>query len=250
MSLFAYNFETIKYNTWSQFKSDVIKDLFSADNLFSRGTYLFRGHKNADWMLTSSFDRAFNHLPVLKRNDVEMELLKEFSEEMERSETSLLNMSQDQILAFAQHYGLPTRLLDWTQSPYIAAFFAFSDLLIYPSNTSTDYICIWVLEVGSKMWSENLGARIFSPPVSNNIRLRNQMGYFTHLTASYDTLEQYVSQFEEKDTPLKRILIPQSEAKRALSELDIMGINHSYLLQGSEGVIRSARLRVALTLSS
>lgn len=46
-------------------------------------------------------------------------------------------------LTLMQHYGLPTRLLDWSRSPLIALFFALSD----PDTKDKD-ACIWILNPG------------------------------------------------------------------------------------------------------
>ena len=49
-------------------------------------------------------------------------------------------------LALMQHYGVPTRLLDFTKSPYVACYFAFR----YPGNAP--YRAIWALDTESFVW--------------------------------------------------------------------------------------------------
>ena len=89
---------------------------------FAEG-WLFRGCQRAKWDLETSLER---HVPSdQKSSQAEGFLLREFK----RRADVYLNANQVpettiEWLALMQHFGAPTRLLDMTKSPYVAAYFA------------------------------------------------------------------------------------------------------------------------------
>jgi hypothetical protein len=115
---------------------DSVEDLISTLNRLPNN-YLYRGQANATWSLQSSLERIVG----TKWSAEEAKRFEEFSVGQFRSKFHLYdreNIKPESKLAWLslmQHYGVPTRLLDFTESPYIALYFA---LETYSPQTGND----------------------------------------------------------------------------------------------------------------
>ncbi len=88
-----------------------------------RDNAVYRGLENADWSLLTSLDRLGGSDSPHAKSHLELHVLRNF---IRYSRACLSEHSHEEWehLVIAQHHGAPTRLLDWTYSPLVAAHFA------------------------------------------------------------------------------------------------------------------------------
>lgn len=111
--------------------------------------WLFRGQADASWNLMPSVHRGYS--PQQERY-----LTNEFRVRA-RSRYSTCPGGSDYAnwLALMQHYGLPTRLLDWSYSPIVAAFFAVHPDYAPDGKIGDRDVCIWIL--AARLLNESQG---------------------------------------------------------------------------------------------
>ena len=127
-----------------QVRLDNPSDIFKFNHRFM-DSFVYRGHANHEWKLVSSLYRFLeNYHPnignILYSNMYEREMIKDFKYKYQAYTKNSMPNEDDMIewLSIMQHYGAPTRLIDFSYSPYIALFMALSEF----SKTDSDIWCL------------------------------------------------------------------------------------------------------------
>ena len=255
--------------SWEDFKKRVRKTRF----VFA--PRLFRGHRDQAWRLSSHWERwlcrmaqkeslpernireLFSEGAFEKIRDIPLEVFKRYVVGLPDIQRDEIGDDAHEWWALGRQHGLTTPLLDWTRSPYVAAFFAFLDymkfcnpdfdtaelgkaLVLAPAKDDPGPIVLWEFYVGPVTESGKLD--VFSQQVDYAHRQLAQQAWFSWLTDDvYIDLESYLANLGEAHL-LGKYQIPWQEAPKALYDLYLMNINLARLFPGLDGAARQANI--------
>lgn len=229
----AYSSLIAEEMTWNEFKTYALKQ---GDGV------VFRGQAKHS-RLQTSFHRT-GRADLIDYIDTEVRELERY---MNIYTDHLYDADDDRslgaLLNLAQHHGYPTPLLDWTRSPFVAAFFAFENKY---SIAEDGRVTIFVFK--EKEWSKRAGkyAPIRTP--SMIVRALDLQGYGNSRVIPQQALTMYsnVDDIEaliaiNETTPgyfLKAISIPGNSRNDVMRELSLMGITWASMFPGLDGVCK------------
>jgi hypothetical protein len=250
--------EEIRVSSWGELQERLFADAWHPELRRFRSDFAYRGRNDVDEDLRTSLLRLGGE-PA----SIELHLLRNFRKYAQREDVpfdSVWNW-----LALAQHHGLPTRLLDWTYSPYVAAHFATSRLEFFDRDGvvwMVDYVraqeeaprrlCEVLGEQGMNVFTAELledaagGLRalaglagddyvLFLEPPSLNERIVNQYALFSLMSRPEARLDEWL---ESRPQLARRLVIPAALKWEVRDKLDQANISERVLFPGLDGLSR------------
>lgn len=230
--------------SWNEFKAQ------ASANLTSDDAFIYRGQRLASWGLTSTVHRTalVRSIPDLKRyTDFMLPRVHDALEAWVGRSWNLADaLGLAEFLAFLQHNGFPTPLLDWTSSPYIAAYFAFEAVNHFAPQSENVAIFSFNQHAWSSTFKQIYDVADFTPHVSvlrprivGNHKLAVQQGCFTWSNTS--DIENHIRINETAERKfLTKFELDVRERPKVMRELSLMGVSAIQLMPSVEAVCKKA----------
>lgn len=243
----------IKLDSWDKFH-DVTAKLLDA------GDFIWRGQR-CDWPLRSKFDRIVKSNRETRLKEHEIAFTRAIKGRRGNNPPQLEETVD--IWSLGQHFGLATPLIDWTESPFVAAYFAFRGKEATNEHCiDLSYRFIYGLSKDISRWGPSKSAekkpydryiKFVEPLSDENPRLLNQRGLFTISMPKEVDIEKRVQRCYAAD-PGKgknrivfvRIKIPGAEREKCLRNLNRMNINHATLFPDLIGAADYCNLKLEI----
>jgi hypothetical protein len=250
----------IRARNWTDVQRLLFADSWDSGVQRFRSSYVFRGLPNKLFDLKTSLTRLGGPFAELERH-----LIRNFRK---YAHSSLVESDDDwHWVTLAQHHGLPTRLLDWTYSPYVALHFATNNLA--QSNCDGAIWCVNYVKAhrllpsrlrvilekeGSFIfpvellagYSANLSkfdrlatrgskgpCALFLEPPSLDDRIINQFGVFSVMSSPAAQLDDWLIKHPDL---WKRIILSEQIKWEVRDKLDQSNITERVLFPGLDGL--------------
>ena len=246
----------IRINSWNELQEALFEDAWNPEIERYRSRNAFRGLSDVDYPLETTLMRLGGSYVDLERH-----LLRNFRKYAHRDV-----VERDSVwhwMSVAQHHVLPTRLMDWTYSPFVAMHFALTNL----EKFHTDGV-IWavnylkahqLLPEALKLALEQEGANVFTvrmlsqqvaslnelpemaaqpftiffEPPSINDRIVNQFAFFSIMSDPTARLDQWLTHYPDIWC---KIIIPAGLKWELRDKLDQANISERVLFPGLDGL--------------
>jgi hypothetical protein len=253
--------ETVTIQSWSHLQDELFADSWNAKIGRFRSHHAFRGLSDARYPLITTLMRLGGRFDELERH-----LVRNFRKYAHGSV-----VERDSFwhwVSVAQHYGLPTRLLDWTNSPYVALHFATANVERFHVDGA-----IWVVdhtrvhrelpgvlrealdEEGASIFTvEMLSERVasfeemarispdpfvlFFEPPSIDPRIYHQYAFFSVASDNRLALDHWLG---PQTQVARKLIIPARLKWEVRDKVDLANINERTLFPGLEGLCRWLR---------
>ncbi len=237
--------------------------------------FIYRGHSDAEWKLESTLERILGQ----KWSAENARAFEEYSLNAFTSKYHIYNSSEHapnsklSWLSVMQHYGVPTRLLDFTESPYVALYFAletYNPLLGRSfSIYAIDYTSVMENSIAfikkkdsqfveTRKSIEQIKDKIFdevvdrfsydilwiTEPSEFNARMDRQSGTFLISGNREKTIDSLIHSGLYDDCNILKIIIPHNLYENVYALLRKMSINSKSIYGDLSGLAKAVKMEM------
>ncbi len=253
--------QEIRITTLEELMALLSEQEYRPDLRRSRSPFVYRGMTNADFRMVTSLRRNCKEL----QRTLEPAILKNFAKYAVIEDPSISQSVWRQMI-LGQHHGLPTRLLDWTQSALVALHFAVSEENL---EHMEDHDCmVWRIDMGevhsllpetyqtvmrqfqAEVFSVDMlgraaqslaqydrdmgdGAMVVLEPPSISARIVNQYSFFSVIPMDMENVEDFLNRRTEHSV---KFIIDRRLRWRVRDMLDQLNMSERIVYPGLDGL--------------
>ncbi|MBI4167658.1 MAG: FRG domain-containing protein [Candidatus Aenigmarchaeota archaeon] len=252
--------ETVQLDTWEEFEEQVLQLISNVKEQRKKAKIyisdpIYRGHEDASWELRTTLERYTGSSFSMEAYHRIMESVKPSIDTFTGKPQNLeryVEPKADEFpapppgcdyMAYLRHYSFPSPLLDWTRSPYVAAFFAFRPTYTRPRENVAIYSYREHTGQG-KAWrggdAEIVGITGSIAPTRRHYIQQSEYTICRKLegkTYRYCVHEEVFRQERDDQDLLCKFILPSTEQEKILEKLAMMNINALSLFGSDESLM-------------